>query len=66
MTDREPEGQSRYVLWLCDHCGDHAAESEPGEQCEVCCEGTVREVPAVPLWDGAAHPEAERAPEDKR
>lgn len=37
-----------YVLWICDHCGD-AAECEPGDECEVCCEGTIRVVPVIPV-----------------
>lgn len=37
-----------YVLWLCDECGDHA-ESDPGTECEVCCEGTIRVVPVIPV-----------------
>ncbi len=40
--------EARHVLWLCDHCGDNA-ECEPGDQCEVCCTGTIQVVPVVPV-----------------
>lgn len=38
----------RYVLWLCDFCGD-VAESDPDSRCEVCCKGTIRVVPVQPI-----------------
>lgn len=37
-----------YVMWICPACGD-ASECEPGEECEVCCEGTIECVQVVPL-----------------
>lgn len=36
------------MVWVCPVCGDFA-ECEPGEECEVCAEGTIGIVEYVPL-----------------
>lgn len=42
------EAPASVMLWVCDNCGD-LAECEPGDECEVCCEGTIQRVEYAPV-----------------